>query len=394
MKRALGMAMVLGMAAACGETAPRPKPTWIGAAGAADAAGGEPSASGGAARGQDAAGASGELPLTPVEGGAGGAPNGDELAVAGETSGGVGEQDAAGGVGSLELPGANGGAGGGDACPDEPASSEPVALATTSLKYFEGIDVRLGQGFEYTGQGLHNGTLHARGCVTGDETSAGWEPPGVDPSLDVTLTGGGLATPGTLSPYPFHASLGVGTLDEEFNTDANGPSPRSLIAYRYARATLSSYRLEHEKRSNEDDCGTSFVRGVVPAQGLAVAFRITLPTEAERDTFSRCYLPSTHDFSALEDSEPAQRYLQAHHAELSIWVLMTGGDRQGVESTLDFTGCSAAHLESCSLTLDALDDDVGRIGSVVPDAAYALSDLWPWWRVTSFETIPYTVLAD
>jgi hypothetical protein len=73
---------------------------------------------------------------------------------------------------------------------------------------------------------------------------------------------------------------------------------------------------------------------------------------------------------------------------------MTGGDREGVEDILNFSGCSVARLQSCKLSLDLLDDYVSRIGLVIPSASTPLSDVWPWWRITSFETSQYTVLGD
>lgn len=394
MKRVSGFLTVLGLAVACGEAAKRPEPVLVGAAGANDAGGAESNEAGGVDSGVDTAGAAGSN--SPVaQGGASGAPEQPTSGGAPEAAGAAGDATSAGGV-PFDLPGlGNAGAGGVDSCVDEPPSDAPVELAKTWLGYFEGVDVALGQGFQYTGVGPRNGELRARGCVTGEETNqARWNLPGIGSELTAGRIGGGTQSLGSLSPFPFSVAMGLGALEDEFELGANGPSQRSLSAYYYSHADLTAYSLEHGKRSQKDDCGDQFVRSVSPAQGVAVAFRITLPTIEERETFQRCYLPWDRDFTALDDAGPAQNYLRAHHAELSIWVLMTGGDRQAVETILDDTGCSVAHLESCSLTLDMLEKHAHSVGYKLPDASSSLADLYPWWRITGFSTSPYGVLRD
>jgi hypothetical protein len=180
---------------------------------------------------------------------------------------------------------------------------------------------------------------------------------------------------------------------QAFDLAAKDAQARSLIGHQYSEAWLWGSSFKTKQRSSTQNCGDYFVDSATPSQGLAVVFKTTLPTADERNTFRDCYLGGTADLTLVDDAEPAERYLVAHHAEISIAVLQSAGTSQeDVKRVLDETACSARHLESCGITLKQLQNRINAIGQTLPEASLTLHDLKPWWGVSSFWTRKYSEL--
>ncbi|HVY26546.1 MAG TPA: hypothetical protein VHB79_08325 [Polyangiaceae bacterium] len=390
MKRVLGIVTVLGLVVACGETVKRPTPGLsMPGARAGENAGGaaerEPDSGGGA--GGD------RFPGDGTHGGdAGGSVGGAAPDAAGEAEAGARSVPAggAGGAGAEVEPSAGGaGAPEDPSCPLEPPVQGAVSLATTSFSFEPGFDVHMGQGADSNGwDGAATVKLLAHGCVTGDVTNQALLGAG-----GVTTAGGGTATLSTVGAQeiPIHSWFLPRSARDAFSELVNAAPERSLAGSAEAATQLWSYLFQNRKRSDVQGCGDYFVDAVVPGQSLTVVFKVTFPSAEESETFAHCY--GHTDVTHAEDTAPAERYLVAHHAELSILALQGAGNPTPVKSALEDTGCSVAHLESCALTLDKLQALVHLIGQSTPDPALPVDDIAPWWGIFGFQTNKNTILG-
>lgn len=342
-----------------------------GESGIVDAGGSEgqaPLAGGGGSSGSSDVGAAGS------EGIELGGFGGEVVGAAGHESGGAGAGGDAGAGGTPVL----------DECAVDGEVVLEATVATTTLAFAAPFEVTLGQG--YSSQWIEEGEPLSEGCVTGQQTNSS-----AHQNIGGTeQMGGGSPTLGTLTPgVPAVSSYGSAELTAPFKTTLGQHSELSLYGYSSSAKQLWTYYLLNEARSTVDNCGSGFVRHVVPSRAMSVVFKVTFPTTEERDQFGRCY----DDVLALDDTTPVSRYLIAHGATVAIHVFRAAGVVEGTQEILDETECSAANLPACATTLDALDEQRSQL-LVAPADTVPLAEVLADWGAFGYGVTPYTILPD
>jgi len=272
-----------------------------------------------------------------------------------------------------------------DECAVTGAAPLDAPIAKTRLDYVAPTVVSLGQG--YSSRVRTEGSPLSEGCVVGQETNGS--------ALNLTgaqVSGGGTRTLGVFDwavpqiqssvprePVPpFQAALSVDAV-------------QSVYAFADVSISLWGYFMLNEAQSPAVECGEAFVRTVSPSRRMAVAFKVTLPTTAERDQFLRCFPYPNDDILAFDNPNPASRYLTAHHATLAIHVLRVAGSAEETQKILEETKCSAANLPACATTLNSLSEQQNGLVKT-PSNTLALAQLTPDWTMVDFEVSPYSIL--
>lgn len=335
----------------------------------------DPSAMGGQGDGGARASASGGASADAV-GGEGDGPEEIGGAAGALTGHGGGEGGAAGAGGA-----------GADPCAVDASVPLTAPLAETSLTLVAPFDVALGQGIqaEFADE-PYDGAPKSLGCVEGKETNASL----ATGAGGVRMLSGATATLGTLVAAEHSSIEGWSSEDPVFDELMAEDASRSLLGYRHQWLALWSYFMTEEKRSTVQDCGNHFVRTISPARGVAIAFKVTFPSQETRGAFRSCF--GATDVLAPADTTGLSRWLLQHEAELAIHVALAAGDPAATELVLASTACSVADLPACAQSLAALEQQAQE-QLVSPEDTVPLAQLKPAWGAFTFSVAPLSLVT-